>query len=171
MERATLTVDGSLRVKGKRIEPEDYLRRWRAALDSAIGIEQLHLRCGLHPLAQFFFKPTADLLARRARWIHPPFETLGALLDLHKPNVHQVYQVLGTDRVSSMHIDLAARHGARDAWWLEDWLEAKPEDSILRLSAQRHDPIACINRDATPVGSDSPLAAVELASSQQGVAA
>lgn len=171
MERATLTVDGSLRVKGKRIEPEDYLRRWRAALESAIAVEQLHQRCGLRPLAQFFFKPTADLLARRARWIHPPFETLGALLDLHKPNVHQVYQVLGTDRVSSMHIDLAARHGARDAWWLEDWLEAKPEDSILRLSAQRHDPIACINRDATPVGSDSPLAAVELASSQQGVAA
>lgn len=167
LERATFTVDGSLRVKGKRIEPEAYLRRWRAALESAIGIEQLHQRCGLHPVAQFFFKPSADLLARKPRWVAPPFQTLGALIDIHRSNV----KCFGSGGYSLLQIDLAARHGARDAWWLEDWLEPKPEDIFLQLVAQPLDHLACISRGTTPAGFASSPAGCELVSNHQGVPA
>lgn len=183
MERAPLTVDGSLRVKGKRIEPEAYIGHWRAALDAAIGIEQLHQRCGLHPLAEFFIVPTTEVMAQKARWINPPFETLGALLELHRPNVRELSEVLevsevspghqahGTAPVNSLQIDLTARHGARDAWWLDDWLARTPDVCFLRLCTQRPDQLASIHQGAEPAQSKSPLAAIQRAGHQQGVTA
>ena len=116
MERAVLTVDGSLRVKGRRVEPDTYLRRWRAALKAAISLDQLPRRCGLHAVAEFRFVATDALLHAKPRWVNSPYLNLTSLLQAHGPNHNS------RRGEASLLINLAARNGARDAWWANDWI-------------------------------------------------
>jgi hypothetical protein len=127
-QRATLAVDGSLRVRGRCIEPDAYIRRWRQALADACSLEQLRDRIGLQLVADIDFEPTRDVLTAKPRWINAPYPTPAALAQAHGEHVQP--RAAGSRRFR-MSIDLATPHGARDAWWLDDWVD--PSHGASRL--------------------------------------
>lgn len=128
LERAVLIVDGSLRVQRRRMEPDAYIRRWRRALDEAIEIDQLRSHVGLQAVAKLQLDAPATFLAARPRWVNPPYPTPAALIAARSNEVR-------TDggRIT-MEIDLAAPNGARDAWWLHDWLRGGDGECTLCIS-------------------------------------
>lgn len=127
-ERAVLLVEGTLRVQRRRMEPDAYIRRWRRALDEAISIEQLRSHVGLQAIASFDIDASEQFLAARPRWINPPYPTPSALLDARSADVRS------NDDRCSLAIDLASPNGARDAWWLNDWMRGTDGTGALSIS-------------------------------------
>lgn len=133
-QRAVDTLDGKLRVAGKRIEPEAYIRRWRQALAEAITVDQLRAH-RLQLVADFVLDPAAPCLLRRPHWINAPFPSLAALLQSRGGLVELAHQ-----RDAELHptwgqlsLDLSHPDAARDAWWLDDGLDAAQGESRLRI--------------------------------------
>ena len=133
-QRAVDTLDGTLRVAGKRIEPEAYLRRWRKALAEAITVEQLRAH-RLQLVAEFVMDPTASCLSRRPSWTNPPFPSLAALLEsrgglaaLTQPQDEELHPTWG-----QLSLDLSLPDAARDAWWLDDGLDVSQGECRLRI--------------------------------------
>ena len=133
-QRAVDTLDGTLRVSGRRVEPEAYLHRWRKALDEAITVDQLRAH-RLRLVAEIVLDPAAPCLVRRPNWINAPFPNLAALLQSRGGLVG-----LAQQRDTELHptwgqlsLDLSHPDAARDAWWLDDGLDANQGESRLRI--------------------------------------
>ena len=126
-QRAALTVDGSLRVNGQRIEPDAYIRRWRQALADAITVDQLRHKA-LQVSAEFSLNPGSPALLARPRWINPPYPNLAALVEVHAQEKLARGGVLcehANPVWITLSLDLSRPNGARDAWWLDDGLDSR----------------------------------------------
>ena len=137
-QRAVDTLDGTLRVAGKRIEPEAYLRRWRKALEEAVTVDQLRGH-RLQLVVEFILDPAAPCLSRRPNWINAPFPNLAALLlsrgglvELAHPRDAELHPGWG-----QLSLDLSHPDAARDAWWLDDGLDACHGECRLRIQTLR----------------------------------
>lgn len=120
-ERAIDTVDASLLVDGRQITPEKYLQRWRALLEQPVAVRELGERKRLQAVAIFQWRHSAALAARKATWVTPPCATFGELLHAHGCNSLATCE-LDPPAVTTLEIDLAMPAGARDAWWVNDYL-------------------------------------------------
>lgn len=130
-DRAVDTVEGFLRVEGQMISPENYIKRWRTRLAQPVALEKLALSKQLQAVACFEWHHTAAIADRKATWRDPPYATFRELLAAHGfPEL--VESMLMNTGVSRLEIDLAAVHGARDAWWADDWLSSLSQgDTVL----------------------------------------
>lgn len=129
IERARNTVDGMLRVRGATCTPETYLARWRAAVESPIAIGDVPTLLGHTPVAVFQWQQTPSLAAKRPNWVEPPFPCFGALLEAHQSTLQS--DVPGSGHLSRLEIDLSVPHGARDAWWADDFLGESTEAELV----------------------------------------
>ena len=118
--RAVLTVDSRLRINGRAITPEAYLQRWRSALAQAVPIHHLPAERALRPVAVFVWRHTDAQRQIKPRWITPPYVSFGELLDAH--GQHITMSIAEGHPLTRLEIDLTAPHGARDAWWADDFL-------------------------------------------------
>jgi len=118
--RATLTVDGQLRVSGRRVTPEAYINRWREALAKPVPIDRASSSLWLVRVAVFEWQHSVALNQAKPRWINPPCSRFGALLDAHGDQL-VIAPVDGVVR-AQLQIDLTRPNGARDAWWVADFL-------------------------------------------------
>lgn len=123
-ERAVRTPSGALRVNGRRIEPDAYLRRWRRAIADAVPLCRLRHELRLQLVATFSWPVGAGATLRgKARLnAHVPYDTLGSLL-LARAQAQDLAPDAGrSEGREVVHIGLDAPNGARDAWWVGDWL-------------------------------------------------
>jgi hypothetical protein len=126
--RAVLTVDGQLRVNGKVVKPEVYLKQWRNVLASATPVEQSVRFLRVRPVATFSWRHDTWRAELKPRWINAPYPCFSALLELHAERLQ--IKTPDDQRMSSLEIDLTTSHGARDAWWADDFLSRR-EDATL----------------------------------------
>jgi hypothetical protein len=128
-DRAVRTPSGELRVNGRRIEPDAYLRRWRKVIANAVPLCRLRQELRLQLVATFSW-PVRDGAALRGKarshtHTHVPYDTLGALL-LARAQAQDLAPDAGrSDGREVVHIGLDAPNGARDAWWVGDCLRGE----------------------------------------------
>ena len=164
-ERAMLTVDGSLRVNARRIEPDKYLLRWRKALKKAVPISGVIVEFWRCPVAVLEWKHAELLEQIKPRWVEPPYRSFGELLQAHEAQVSsfprradlsepedtganwsatsEASATSGTS-MRRLQIDLASPNGARDAWWAEDFLSdraAANSKVSVRMELRRPSPV------------------------------
>jgi hypothetical protein len=153
MQRAPLAVDRALTFRGRATTPEAYLRHWRRALREAIDITMAPRLLKLHPIARFRFS-AATVCQTSTCWDRPAFKTLGEVIDVHRaalvplpsrPSDSAVIRTgtdAGSGRVDAsallqLTIDLTDPNGARDAWWVSEFLHPpKPHADPVHASIE-----------------------------------
>lgn len=158
--RAIETVDATLTIAGRRsVTPERYLRHWRECIAHSIGIEQAPWAFGFRPVARLVFDRRAvDLV--KTRWRSEPVGGLAGLLERHQPvmsceppdgNGGDGAPDADAAQRMALVVDLTTTHGASDAWWLQEYLQAGP-DNPHPLKAW----VECLPRSRAERRSDTP---------------
>jgi hypothetical protein len=125
--RAVAVVDGTLRVAGeRRMTPERYIERWRQAIRHSVPIDAAAIHLDLQAVAVFEFDPRAVPLAR-TDWSNPPGAGLQGLLDAHRDQERDACERQQGSQACRLAVDLTTNRGARDAWWIQDYL--RPRDT------------------------------------------
>lgn len=130
VERAVDTVDGTLRVQGARLTPEAYIQRWRQRLAAPLTLGELAVAKGLQTVAVFEWRHSEAIGQRKAGWVNAPFPNFQALLlALGQPPASGAHW---QGELTRLEIDLAGEHGARNAWWVDDWLCALSQGDTVQ---------------------------------------
>lgn len=118
-DRAIRTVDGELLVEGKSITPERYLACWRVSIAHPLSPVQFAERFGRIPCA-VLGGPLVRLRGRPKSWTSSPFERFDDFEDAYRDRI----AYLDGGQRFRIELDLRQTHAARDAFYLESFVQA-----------------------------------------------